>query len=291
MSNPIPKLLFLGTEASQSSASLNQLLRSGFKPCAIAVHQPGPAGLGIPVTSTHSPDSTLSLGIQSGLPTYGFSQSELPGLISNIAPDWVLVSCYPKLIPQSLLEQVPGGWLNIHPSLLPAYRGPSPVFWQLRDGLEEIGVSLHLINSQFDRGPIIAQSGFNPGINLHYREISEQAGMLGAKLFLQQLANLNPGRVFGRAQSEKDASYQPPPRTKDFKIDTHWSAQRIFRFVRGTCGLGAHGIPSPDNKIISVIDALELLPGADGVNPFNVQGNELILSCYDGRIKLQINAS
>ncbi|MCP3664292.1 MAG: hypothetical protein GY696_17675 [Gammaproteobacteria bacterium] len=291
MSNPIPKLLFLGTDGSQSSASLNQLLRSGFKPCAIAVHQPGPTGLGIPVTSTHSTDSTLSLGTQSGLTTYGFSQSELPGLISNIAPDWVLVSCYPKLIPQSLLQQVPGGWLNIHPSPLPAYRGPSPVFWQLRDGLEEIGVSLHLINSQFDRGPIIARSRFNPGINHRYHEISEQAGILGAKLFLQQLPDLAPGKVHGRVQSEADASYQPPPKTKDFKIEPHWAAHRIFRFVRGTCGLGAHWIASPDNKMISVIDAIELLPDAKGINPFNIQGNELTLSCYDGRIKLQINTS
>ena len=84
-------------------------------------------------------------------------QSELPRVINRCRVDYILVACWPYLLSTDVLKEACNAALNLHPSLLPAYRGADPVSAQLANKERALGVSLHLLSEQFDRGDIIAQ--------------------------------------------------------------------------------------------------------------------------------------
>ncbi|MGF1615075.1 MAG: methionyl-tRNA formyltransferase [Gammaproteobacteria bacterium] len=152
--------------------------------------------------------------------------------------DVIVAACFPFRVPNALLALPACGCLNLHPSLLPAYRGPAPLFWQLRAGLPEGGVTLHLMTEELDAGDIVAQErlAFPPGMTAALA--SRQLAELGGRLVVTTLRALNGGILHGRAQDERLASYFSWPQERDFCLSTHWSAERAFRFVRGTAQWG-----------------------------------------------------
>ncbi len=130
--------------------------------CAVAVaSQPAKTfyDARLPVFTEHS-DSIENLARELTLPIIDMSAplSTLIAEIKALSPDLILVSCYARKIPQAILDIPVHGSFNLHPSLLPAYRGPAPVFWQFRDGLSEFGVTLHRMTETMDAGEIVAQS-------------------------------------------------------------------------------------------------------------------------------------
>jgi len=146
----------------------------------------------------------------------------------------VLVACFPCIFPPALLQLPPQGCLNLHPSLLPAYRGPAPLFWQFREGERRTGITLHLMNERLDAGDIGLQKPLSlpDGITGPEAEIllAEQGGQLMAEaLGLLELDALAP-----RKQKEGDSSYFPWPTEQDFQVSREWSARRAFNFIRGT---------------------------------------------------------
>jgi len=81
--------------------------------------------------------------------------------IEKYQPDIIIVSCYARRLPQSILSLARKGSFNVHPSLLPKYRGPNPIFWQLREGEKEYGITLHRMTNDFDACDIISQQKVN----------------------------------------------------------------------------------------------------------------------------------
>ncbi|HMT21578.1 MAG TPA: formyltransferase family protein [Promineifilum sp.] len=147
-----------------------------------------------------------------------------------------VVACYSRRIPTAALALPRHGILNLHPSLLPAYRGPTPVFWQLRDGAPT-GVTVHYLGEELDAGDIAAQAecplpdGINEG---------EGEGILmtaGLELLRGVLDDLARGIIRRRPQPP-GGSYFGFPRESDFILPTTWSARRAFNFMRGTTGRG-----------------------------------------------------
>jgi methionyl-tRNA formyltransferase len=124
--------------------------------------------------------------------------------------------------------------LNIHPSLLPAYRGPAPVFWQFRNGERDLGVTLHALNDELDAGPVLAQRSEALSDGLHHGEIGRQLGRVGADLFEHALPRLTASRAVYTDQVASAAHYHPLPQAEDFVLDLHWSARRAFNFMCAT---------------------------------------------------------
>ncbi|MDT8305552.1 MAG: formyltransferase family protein, partial [Anaerolineae bacterium] len=157
--------------------------------------------------------------------------------LASLHPAVACVSCWPSRIPEELLAVPRHGFLNVHPSLLPAYRGPHPLFWALRDGLRESGVTVHWMAVELDQGDIAAQAplpfpeGVGPSV------LEQAAGELGGALLVDVLQQLAAGVTPARPQPT-GGSHQPAPCAADFALDTSWSAQRAFNFMRGTSGWG-----------------------------------------------------
>lgn len=211
--------------------------------------------------------STTHLAWQQGLPVYGVRtvrHHDVATLVRSFAPDLVCVACFPWRIPPSLLTIPTFGFVNLHPSLLPAYRGPAPLFWQLRDGLRVSGVTAHWMDAEFDTGDIVGQQmlclpegASGPTIDIAYAE-------LGATLIHSLLTDLAAG-IIPRQPQPSGGTQHPWPQTADFTLDPMWSAQHAFNFMRGTAEWQQsyrvlHGDrPTAVNVALSY-DATRLLP-------------------------------
>lgn len=149
-------------------------------------------------------------------------------------PDLVVTACFPRRLPRSVLDLPRAGGLNVHPSLLPAYRGPSPVFWQLRAGERAGGVTVHRLTDALDAGDIVAAARvpFAPGAA--GREIDAALVDAGARLLVSILADHAWDALPAAPQDESLASYFTWPRPEDFRLCARWSAEHAFRLMRGT---------------------------------------------------------
>jgi len=126
----------------------------------------------------------LAQGIEIGYAPKA-QQADCACLIKHLAIDFLLVACWPYLIDDILIDSARKGALNIHPSLLPEFRGPDPIEQQLECGHSSFGVSLHLLNQHFDQGDIIAQAeldDFEPPADLSC--VEHHCALLGADLFI-----------------------------------------------------------------------------------------------------------
>ena len=112
-------------------------------------------------------------------------QQQCARLIRQRSIDFMLVACWPYLIAPEMIESVSKAALNLHPSLLPAYRGVDPVGRQLECGERRLGVSLHLLSQRFDAGDIVARASLPPlGASPDRETIEREAARLGAGLFI-----------------------------------------------------------------------------------------------------------
>ena len=116
------------------------------------------------------------------------SQASQVQAIASVKANFILVACWPYLISSEIISTVNKAALNLHPSLLPNYRGADPVIAQIACREQNLGVSLHLLSQAFDRGDIIAQLGLDLGNQLPGRELIEtQAARVGTRLFMQAI--------------------------------------------------------------------------------------------------------
>jgi methionyl-tRNA formyltransferase len=121
-------------------------------------------------------------------------QAECAGSIEHHAIDFLLVACWPYLIDNILRDSARKGALNMHPSLLPDFRGPDPIEQQLEYGHSSFGVSLHLLNQYFDKGDIIAQAelgDFERPADCSCLE--HYCALLGADLFIASVTQYEQG--------------------------------------------------------------------------------------------------
>jgi methionyl-tRNA formyltransferase len=152
-----------------------------------------------------------------------------------LQPDLIAVAGYHKILPPGLLRLPPLGVLNLHGSLLPRYRGPSPWKWAILNGETRSGATVQRMAEELDRGDILSQRELpidpqDTGETLFLR-ISALAGPLLAETVEEVLA----GKAVPCKQDEQRATYQGYPTDEDARICWEWNAERIRNQVRGLC--------------------------------------------------------
>ena len=203
----------------------------------------------------------------------------LRSLLETFRADVVVVACYPEKLPLEFIVQIPKGIFNIHPSLLPAFRGPTPVFWQLRAGVAVTGVSVHRVNASFDTGDLVAQQQVPMPSAESVTSIEAQLAYLGGELLGQRIAT---GRLEGQPQATEGASYQPAPGQDAFVITQDWTVAGAYRFMRATAewrqpyqlALGEDRWP--------LGLAVAYLPGERVDTPIEQRGETLAIQLSDG---------
>lgn len=155
--------------------------------------------------------------------------------IRRLAPDFIAVAGFHKILPRELLRLPPRGVLNLHGSLLPQYRGPCPWKWAILNGEKTIGATVHVMTEEVDRGDILAQQE----VAIDPRDTSEslfhKICAVGGPLLARTVEDVEAGRVDPRVQDPHRASYYGVPTDEDCRIRWEWSAERIRNRVRGLC--------------------------------------------------------
>jgi methionyl-tRNA formyltransferase len=141
----------------------------------------------------------------------------------------IVVACFPWKVPRWLRVLPRFGALNVHPSLLPALRGPEPEFWALRLGLRETGVTVHLMDEGLDTGPILAQRPVLPEMTLPALE--QTLATVGGELARDAVHALAAGEAQPWEQVG-DPTYAPTPSSYDLTVPTDLPAGWAARFVR-----------------------------------------------------------
>ncbi len=227
--------------------------------------------------------SVVELGWQQGIPVWqgGSSGEALLDLVRALAPDAIVVACWPTRLPEALLALPRWGCLNVHPSLLPAYRGPAPLFWQLRDGLHTSGVTIHQMSARLDEGPLLAQAPFRLPSGASGEQLDRLAAQLGGQLLGRVLDQMERGRLEPRPQPA-GGSYQGWPTEADFVVPTTWSARHAWTFMRGTEEWGIpFTIPLPDGPLV-VTRALAVAPRAALRQPVAYRGDQVAVQFSPG---------
>ena len=209
------------------------------------------------------------------------------GQIRRLNPDLILVSCYAHKIPAEILAIPRYGALNCHPSRLPAYRGPVPLFWQFRNGEKSLAMTLHLMSDQWDAGDIIARADVPITDGLRAGQLNQVLATALCEL-LEETLGLFPGSIRPQIQEAEHASYQGYPRAGDFQVRTEWSARRIFNFMRATEHLGYPYPCQIEDKthdlkhalLFSEDEAAELMPSKPGVLHLRCNPGLLVASYY-----------
>lgn len=153
--------------------------------------------------------------------------------IRDLAPDLIVLTAYGQIIPQEILDLPKYGALNIHPSLLPKYRGASPIQSVILNGDTETGVSLMIMDAEMDHGPILENSKYeirNPKIT--YKELSKELSDLGAELLIKTLPDYIAGRIKAQEQDHAQATFCKLIKKENGKIDWNKSAEEIERQIR-----------------------------------------------------------
>lgn len=154
------------------------------------------------------------------------TRKNLEPWLRELSPQAAFVMTYPFRIPQSVLDITPHGFFNFHPGLLPQYRGPDPIFWEIRNQEPFGAVTVHRMDARFDTGPIVHQERVEidpqDTYGLHLEEL-EAPFRRAASQLLQQLEHA-PGEIKSYAQDERLAVYHPKPQAGDFAIQ--WTRQQ-----------------------------------------------------------------
>ena len=170
--------------------------------------------------------------------------------------DVVCVACWNRIIPSRVLGIPRLGFLNVHPSLLPSYRGPYPLFWQFRAGEVSTGVTVHWMDAGLDTGDIGGQRKLHFADGIGGAEAEALCASSGGDLLAELLAKLKRGQATRRPQPA-GGSYFPAPSAEDFALDARWHPRQAFNFMRGTAEWGVPFRLETNGSVQWLSDALE----------------------------------
>jgi methionyl-tRNA formyltransferase len=209
-------------------------------------------------------------------------------LLGGFQPEMIVVVCFPYIFPPALLQLPPYGCLNLHPSLLPAYRGPAPLFWIARQDERQTGVTLHFLDEGIDSGDIVAQAAVDRPDGLSEAELEQRCAAEGARLLEAALRQLGQGQPLARRpQSQPEASYFPWPCETDFKITPDWTARRAFNFLRGAAGWPL--VIQVDQQSWPVRRAISYAEGQVLDEPYLLLGDELWVQFQPGVLRAKVS--
>ena len=225
------RIVFMGTP-DIAATCLKKILEEGHQVVAVYTQPDRPKGRGMKMVYS----AVKEVAIANGLPIYqpeSFRDEETVAQLAALQPDVVAVVAYGRILPQRVLDIPSKGCINIHASLLPAYRGSAPYQWAVLDGCTETGVSAMYLCAQMDAGDVIDVAKTPIGENETAGELLDRLAVLGADLLDKTLIKMKNGPVAAVKQDESLVSYAPMLDKSICPIDWSKTAQQIHNQVRG----------------------------------------------------------
>ncbi len=281
------RLIFLGTPRF-ALPSLAALLESGEDILAVITQPDRPRGRGQKVSPSPVKELALSRGLRVLQPTR-LKDPEFIAALKALAPELMVVTAYGRILTHEMLALPSVGFLNVHASLLPRYRGAAPINWALINNDEETGVTIMWVTYEVDTGPIFLQERVPILPEDNAGTLAAKLAARGGALLVEALNLLRQGEVRKIPQPETGVTYAPPIRPEMRLIHWEQAAPQVYGWIRGL---------DPKPGAYTLFKGARLLlfgarlenPGGRPAPPGTVLGlsqGRLEVACGSGSISLQ----
>lgn len=223
--------MFFGTP-DWAVPSLRALVSSGADVAAVVTNPDRPAGRGYELSPPPVKLAALELGLEVVQPKSA-RDPEFETWLRDVAPDVCAVVAYGKILPKTLLDVPKRGFVNLHFSLLPKYRGAAPVQRAVMDGCDRTGVAIMVLTEGMDEGPVLSMTEVAIRPEETAGELGERLAQLGAPLLAETLEGYVTGRLEPQEQDHGAATYAPKITSEEARIDWTRSAREVVSLVRG----------------------------------------------------------
>lgn len=261
------RIVFMGTPEF-AVPSLSALHAAGYEVVAACTQPDRQKGRGKKMVACPVKERALALSI----PVLQFERIRTPegiAALEALSPDLFVTAAFGQILSQKLLDIPRLGTVNVHASLLPAYRGPAPINWCIMEGEAQAGVTTMMTDAGIDTGDMLMARAVDIGDTETAGELTERLSHVGAELLIETLAAMEDG-MLRRTPQDHAAATRHPMLTKDTgRIDWTQDAKRIACLVRGVDPWpGAH-THLPDGGTLKIW-AADVLDDDSGAAPGTV---------------------
>ena len=225
------KLVFMGTP-DFAVPCLEELINAGHEIIGVFTQPDKPVGRKRVMT----PPPVKVCAEKNGITVYqpdSVRTEECLSLMKELNPDCVVVVAYGKIIPSDMLKLPKFGFVNVHGSLLPKYRGAAPIQWSIIDGEKKTGVTTMQMDDGIDTGDMLEVSETEIGENETAGELFDRLAEMGGKLIVSTLSKLEKGELTPIPQDHEKSNYAKIISKEMALIDFNMSAENVFNLIRG----------------------------------------------------------
>jgi len=241
-------------------------------------------GRGMHVVANELATWAESLGLNVQKPE---NNDEVKKVIENFKPEIVITIAYGRIIPLELLEVPKSGWINVHFSLLPRWRGAAPVQWAILTGDKQTGITVFKLDKGMDTGPVYLEQVTPINDNENSDELLKRLSQIGSDLVIKSL-ELISGGVIPKPQASNGITLAPKISKNDGKIDWQQSSNQVVNRFRALSS--NPGVWSLLGELRIKIDALVASSFVDQIKPADIviNGERLFVGVLDGVIEILI---
>ena len=279
------KILFMGTP-DFALFSLRALVEAGENVIGVVTQPDKPKGRGYTLT----PPPVKVYATEQGIPVYQpntLRGEEFATLLEELSPDLIIVVAYGKILPANVLEFPKHGCINVHGSLLPAYRGAAPMQRAIIDGCSETGITTQMMADGIDTGDILLMDKITIEENDNFETIHDKLGVCGAETLLATIKELLAGTLTRIKQDDSLATYAAKIEKADCIIDFTKSANEVHNQIRGLSPIPLSFTYTPDGKMLKVC-ATEVAKREGTLAPagtvLSLNGGKIEVACGVGSI-------
>lgn len=225
------KIVFFGAPGPAAEI-LQHLIASQHQIIAVVTQPDRPKGRGQKLAATPVKELAIKHSLPVEQPEKLKHNATFKAQLSSLQPEIAVVVAYGKIIPPDLLSIPKHGFINVHASLLPKYRGAAPIQWALLKGEKETGVTIMRVDETLDTGAIILQEKLAIKPDDDVFSLFEKIFAAGGPLLLKALQQIENGEAYYSKQNDAEASFAPALSRESGEIDWKKSAEEINNQVR-----------------------------------------------------------
>jgi methionyl-tRNA formyltransferase len=226
------RIVFCGTPQFAVPSLKYLLTQNDFEIASVYTQPDRPRGRGQEISFSTVKEVAVAAGLDVQQPAK-VRTPEVEEHLRKLAPDAIVIIAYGQIIPARLLPIPRLGWINLHASLLPKYRGAAPIQWAIASGETLTGDTTMRIDAGMDTGEMLLQEELRIGAEETAPELAGRLAEMGAPLMTRTLRGLAKGELSGRAQNHAEATLAPMLKKEDGRIEWSRTAMEIYNRMRG----------------------------------------------------------
>ena len=226
------RIVFCGTPHFAVPTFIHLLAQPDIEIAAVITQPDRPRGRGKHISSSPMKEAAIAANVPVHQPEK-IRSPEARSLLQQLAPDCIVIIAYGQIIPAALLNIPKLGWINLHASLLPKYRGAAPINWAVANGETQTGLTTMRIDAGMDTGDMLLQQEIDIAPEETAPELAASMAEAGAPLMLATLRGLVADNLVPHPQDNDQATYASLLKKEDGRLDWSRPAQEIYNRMRG----------------------------------------------------------